>query len=387
MIQPPAGMSGTSNSPITVRALNDGAALIDGQFARIPVMLNGNDWFVLEGFNAKNGTYAVINIASGSDYNIVRRVVAWDASIADNNNVIGIHGSVGNLFEDLAAFGTARKIFSQSQGGDSTTCRRCWIRWEGSTDLGPQAMSTMYNSYDFLGENVLVTWSGESQPDGYDATSNGSRTGSHPTNGLPSAPGEPLATDHIDYTNKCVNVRLLGSLVYIKPSDRFPSVAAIRINESSCYSIQNTMAYISPSNPSFNSSYGFLLERASWGMPSNVTADRITSVRGAKGDSFDGASSVTNDSRATSLSSVANPWSTTGAGANLCYRSQNGTATKTPLWPWPMNQRIKDATASAGAYAGPCPNCSGGRAARTATDVTAQVETLFGAMPSYCKGN
>ena len=50
-----------------------------------------------------------------------------------------------------------------------------------------------------------------------------------------------------------------------------------------------------------------------------------------------------------------------------------------------MNERIKAATASAGAYAGPCPTCVGGRATRSATDVTADIEALLGPIPAQCR--
>ena len=67
------------------------------------------------------------------------------------------------------------------------------------------------------------------------------------------------------------------------------------------------------------------------------------------------------------------------------YRWVNGTETTTPLWPWPMNSRIRAATASAGRYTGPCLDCVGGRDARTTTDVTADIEALLGTIPAYCK--
>jgi hypothetical protein len=63
----------------------------------------------------------------------------------------------------------------------------------------------------------------------------------------------------------------------------------------------------------------------------------------------------------------------------------NGQVTNEPLWPWPMNQRIKDATASAGPYKGPCPTCIGGRATRRPTDVTADIQALLGPIPSVCR--
>lgn len=73
-------------------------------------------------------------------------------------------------------------------------------------------------------------------------------------------------------------------------------------------------------------------------------------------------------------------------GANLCYRYVDGARTTTPLWPWPMDQRIKDALAEAGSYAGPCVNCSGGRQSRAGTaDITADIEALLGLIPAACR--
>ena len=49
---------------------------------------------------------------------------------------------------------------------------------------------------------------------------------------------------------------------------------------------------------------------------------------------------------------------------------RHGVLTTTNLWPWPMNQRIKDATDFAG----------------TAYDVEAELEAIFGAIPAGCGG-
>jgi len=95
---------------------------------------------------------------------------------------------------------------------------------------------------------------------------------------------------------------------------------------------------------------------------------------------------VGNSVHGTSLAGVPSPW-TGSAGAQLCNRWINGHETTTPLWPWPMNDRIKWATQVAGSYPGPCLNCSGGRAPRTQVDVQAQVENLLGSIPSQCRAN
>ena len=53
----------------------------------------------------------------------------------------------------------------------------------------------------------------------------------------------------------------------------------------------------------------------------------------------------------------------------ICKRYVNGQFTNDPLWPWPMNQRIKDALVQSG---------------RAPVDITATMEQLFGPIPSQC---
>ena len=132
MINPPGNLNGTASQPITIRALNDGKATIDGQGINYPVKLRNNDYFVLEGFNAHHSKEGVVEL-SRSNHNIIRRVAAWDAGDG-NTNIFGIHSSSShNLLEDVAGWGIARKIFSASQGGNYTTIRRAWGRWKAPT--------------------------------------------------------------------------------------------------------------------------------------------------------------------------------------------------------------------------------------------------------------
>ncbi len=62
MINPPQNLSGAASMPITVRALNDGKASIDGRSVNEPVRLRHNDYFVLEGFNAHHSKSTVIQL-------------------------------------------------------------------------------------------------------------------------------------------------------------------------------------------------------------------------------------------------------------------------------------------------------------------------------------
>jgi hypothetical protein len=429
MINPVAGLSGTSGNPITIRALNDGAVTIDGQFARRPVSLNRNSWWLFQGFNAKNGTLAVLYVNSGSDNNTFRRIVAWDTKIDQNSALVTAHGSINNVFEDVAGFGVARKMFSGSQGGHAIVCRRCWFRWEGNTWGSPLGVTIAYNNREAILENVLVNWSGESMPHSH-TPANG---GAPQTDYNPQAPVGLIAIDRIDCgydvvapcTPKEANASVRGSIAYVKSTDRLPtsvgggtpgrSIVPFVLWGASKVTVSDVIAVISPSNPRFNNHLGIALVRR----PQNCVgvgaacedpvvenkATRLTSIRGTHtwgtniGDSFgtNGVSgkanetdwAVTNVSTGTSLAVVQSPWQNVSTnGARLCYRW--GTTTK--LWPWPMNDRIESATAVAGPYGAGYtdqqlgwPSGQARPAARSATDVTSEIETLLGTIPATCR--
>src|SRR5262245_12815175 len=399
MIQPTPGLSGLRGDPITIRALNDGGAVIDGQFARYPVLLSGNDWFVLEGFNAKSSLREVIVLNAGSANNIFRRVIAWDANIAWNVHTINVYGnSTHNLFEDVAAFGTGRNTISCAEGGTNCTFRRVWARWEGSINVGGKLVfQTSYNTTGVSCENCIATWSGESMPQEYALYNNGAPDGSGRTfaNFTVQEPFAFFRSRGSSSTSlKCLNAEILGSLSYLKSTVRYGGAQAWHIpgragdltGTIGCFHVRHSMSFIHPSHPRFNNIWGILLERGT----TDLSAFNVTSVRGTKGDQLGGGSwnigtGSSGWSTGTSRAAVASPWTTTGAGANLCKRWVNGQVTTEPLWPWPMNDRIKAATATAGRYTGPCPGCVGGRAIRTATDVTADIQALLGSIPAQCK--
>ena len=405
MIAPGAdarGLSGTRDNPITVRALNDGAVTIDGQFARTPVRLTGNSWWVIEGINARNSISSVLAIQGGSNNTVVRRSIFWDAHIAKNVSVVGISGATSDvLLEDVAAFGAGRKVFSASQGPQGTVFRRVWGRWEGSTTQGPKASVTMhYNTDGTTCENCLMTWSSESMPATYTLTNTSGAT----LNGTPrSSIEQPVPLYTQDFPEPlCSRATILGSIGYVKAGDRwggFPAMVMQGKFQQSCVTVKHTLMAMSPGNSAFGATQGFLLNPVTRGSPTpgtNNVANNTTSIRG-KADAWN-TFAHTLHSEGTSLGAVANPWTTTGEGANLCYRWVNGAVTTTPLWPWPMNERIKAATAAAGAYGAGYPasvvgcgpeqgNCVGGRATRTETDVTADIETLLGPIAPHCKSH
>jgi hypothetical protein len=371
MINPPQNRRGMSGSPITIRALNDGKVLISGQTSGVPIALYYNDWFVIEGVNACCSSASVVSLSNSSN-NIVRRVAAWDA-LDGNTSVFGVHsGGTRNLLEDVAGWGIARKTFEFSQGGNFTTVRRSWGRWEGSTVVGPKTTyELVYNNYDIIAENVIGTWSGERIPQSYTLLDYygkpwigvGAGTYTNYTVDQPHAIFDVVGNFTSGY-DRNARAKLLGSIAYLTPTDKFHPDQLVLGTQLDSAEVANTVAYI-PAG-SFSSKKPFGLYGINGTTATNLTARNLTGVGGAA-SYFDSVWRPSNILQGvTSGDSVF----TGSRGGNICYRYQAGTLTTQPLWPWPMNQRIKDALVASG---------------RSAVDVTATIESMFGPIPAACK--
>jgi len=126
----PNGRNGRAEAPITIRAQHDGQAIIDGQSVKIPVHLY-RDYYVIEGIVARNGDHAVYFISG--NHNTLRRVSGYDANTDDNSDVFAIFDAQYNLIEDCIAAGSGRKMVMIYRGSHNTI-RRCfadWRSWEG----------------------------------------------------------------------------------------------------------------------------------------------------------------------------------------------------------------------------------------------------------------
>jgi hypothetical protein len=368
MIDPPDYLGGIAGKPITVRALNDGRVLIDGQSVRRPVFLNFNDYFVLEGFNAANSNESVVRIVRSKN-DIVRRVAAWDAHDG-NTEVIGTSDSDNILFEDVAAWGIARKTYSASQGGNNVTCRRCFGRWEGSHVVGPKmTFGFAYNNYNMTIENSIGTWSGERMKQQYtllDYFGNpwtGSTAGTY-TNFEVEQPYGIYAVDRLD-GDKNANSRILGSIAYVTGRDRFNAAQLLFSTNVNAMEIAHTLAYVQPAT---HAAKGFSLHGVSGVVAPELTARSLTAIA-ATASFISQAWNVADVQLGTTLLATASPF-VGSAGAQICTRYTDGVLTSEPLWPWPMNQRIIDGMVQSG---------------RNALDVTATIEELLGPIPSPCR--
>ena len=122
--------SGDPGNPITIKAQNDGQAIIEGQGVRIPVLLRYFSNYLIEGIIAQNSSGSVYQIESTN--NILRRVSGYDANTDYNEHVFVIWAD-NTLVEDCVAAGTGRKMIMVFMS-ENVTVRRCfadWQEWDG----------------------------------------------------------------------------------------------------------------------------------------------------------------------------------------------------------------------------------------------------------------
>ncbi|MEA3404102.1 MAG: hypothetical protein U9R79_22925 [Armatimonadota bacterium] len=339
MINTPEGTAGSADAPITVRALNDGGALIDGEGRLYPVQLYKCRHVHVEGINACRSKATVVSV-SRSSHCAVRRICGWDAHDG-NTNIFGVHYSDHTLVEDCAGWGIARKTYSCSQDGNYTTFRRCWGRWEGCHAVGPKMVFTCaYNSHHNLFENCIGTWDGRQMREeytvlGYDGepfTNWGSRP-KEPVHMTDYGVDQPYGIFGID-TRPDPGVRLLGCVAYRLPDQRVVDYIGMFFVQRTAEApglIRDCVAYADPQAPpvpAFNIA--------------NMAGGGLTGVSSAE-SAFTGEVSPDADLRETPTGLVAE----TGCvlvnpeGATVSRRYVDGELTDQPLWPWPMDGRIE----------------------------------------------
>lgn len=365
MIDPPDNKNGTAANPITVRCATDGACLIDGQGSRIPINLVNNDYWIIDGFNAKDSSDTVVQLGTGADNNIIRRVCAWDSPLAVNATIMSSNGNTGNLFEDVCAFGRGRKVFSNSQGGNNVTFRRAFGVWQDTTRTDTkQVFAIAYNSYNGLCENCIATWKEEGTPTGE-------------KRGL-------FAADHMTgVTNKCANAKYLGSIGYMLSGQTGSYDGGMRWPSGiDCMTYDNVAIYHEKSIRSA------LLNNCGTACGATTPTYLITNTTEVGGSEPDTIGSQWTQSNRSNVASIAamnsagsNPFqAAAGTGARVCFRYENGTLTSTKLWPWPMDSRI-----------GAAWDLRNGAGSALATfgsltaPITTQMETIFGTIPAECK--
>jgi hypothetical protein len=396
MITPPYAASdgkctsyfgGTESAPVTIGALTDGGVEIDGEGKRAPILLACAAWVVVQGVDAHSSSGTVVAVNRSHDV-LIRRVVAWDAA-DENTTVIGVHYGANNVFEDIGAFGVARKTMSCSQGGDHCVCRRCWLRWEGSTNVGPKmALSMWYNSVGQLAENVLATWDNGSMPDVYTAQNNGalvtsgSFAGTH-TGGKPDQAYGLFSRDANANTTSA-KASIVGSIGYLSGDHRYDPSSLFFLNGEDDVVVKSSVAYAQPTHHDTKKPF-WLYGPKNGSLGTGLVAAGLSSVGFTPSD-------ITKEwqqsdvQHATSVSGLQD-----SVYGRVCHEWVNGAPTTTPLWPWRMNARILAATERSASsshahtiYQGNPPVKTLVQDPHAAIDVTAKIQELFGPIPPAC---
>ncbi len=419
MIHPPASLSGNSVNRITIKAQNDGQVYINGEGVRAPVIFEGsseippsNNYFTLEGFNAYNSNSNVIKITGTN--NILKRVVAWDASITGNSKVIGVHYASDILIEDSAGFGTGRKIMDNSAGGNNITWRRNWGRWDGSiVDGNKQVFTQYYNNFNNIFENNIGTFAGMKMPENYSVMNHNTQLPISFSDGTPweatnyavVSPIGVFGYDHSPPGQKDVNLKVYGNIAYSQNGDRVAPGSLFSIGLANQIDYKDNVAYIGGENIQSSirefsgcqgvsslscwnevthqnrkpfSFFQYLIETGDNPVVS-LNARNLTGIRSSDffvGNSIIGTQwNVQNHIIGTAeeiYGSGESIFNSNGKGAEVCYKYVNGILTNEPLWPWPMEERIYYATQ----------NTTG-----EPVNVTQTMINLFGQIPSNCLKN
>jgi len=354
--------NGTQSQPITIRAVNDGKAIIDGQGIRRPVALGSNnqsigDWFVFQGLVLRNGTDSLLNVRA--DNNKFQRISMYDADTDINSQPLLLWGS-NNLVEDCIVAGTGRFMIDVYGGGGTTatgnTVRRCvvkWDAWEGKNFCGVTWPNSMmmgaYNSSGGTYENNLVygkgVWGILLQANTSTASANNNAVLGNVVLGMgkertpngweiwdygtyPNRPGptqNPYAAENCDdhVTPWTWNGQRTGL--------KFFGQGTLSGNVWR----DNLSAY--------NAGVGFHYSNPGGGQYSNNTIDHLTLVGNGShanpGEGGIGAQAVFPPGTTCTNCRIGSTTTGDGSGARLQYRYVNRQLTNVPILPWPMESR------------------------------------------------
>jgi Concanavalin A-like lectin/glucanases superfamily/Putative Ig domain len=397
--------SGAPGAPITVRALNDGGAFIDGQHTHRVFFFNGTSYWTIQGIDFANNGGSDDNAANlypDSHHITVQRVCFWNATtpvagVYSNSATFGLWHSHDNLFEDVCAFGWGRNTFIDFEANTKNNVfRRMWLRWDGwpdgagATCPGPTIQTQYYTAYSndihdnfisiFSGGLYKGLYSGPSDPnhqDGFPCSSLGAgwvtragladNTQGEHWNGY-IAYGYPDNND-ILANNTGIGLQNRWVPLYLQDvfsDSRFGRAGQYNINLYAC----------DVADPAH-------VDQAASSDCSLFHADRLTSIRNVDQPAAVSQSPTTNFNDCTSLSACPNFYTGTSpsTGSRACFEYQNSTLTSTPLWPWRMDDRIKQALARSGIGPTLTGSAGPGYAANT---VTSEIVARYGAVPAQC---
>ena len=345
----PNKREGEPGNPITIRAKNDGQAIIDGQYQRIPVQIgktwvphNINEYFVIEGIVARNSSENAVFYLFGAHNNVLRRVSAYNANTDTNSTAIMIAEGDGNLVEDCIASGTGRKMIMVFKG-EYNVIRRCfanWEQWDGRNwhDEWPWGDGIqLYTSGNNIIENSISyghnpTWAISVFCTGVDC-SNNKILGSMAIN---------AGRDHQNNLITWGDIRPQPSTAPPDKVRRFGwPLQRVGFVIKGGHTINNTLFQ---DNVAWgNAGVGLGVDQG--GSFENNQLNRATIINnGLDAPRTDGGigTNIVGGEKLIITNSLIEGTPHQGEGARLTHRYVDGELTTEPLWPWPMEDRIQN---------------------------------------------
>ena len=365
---PASGIHGTATALITIEAEHDGMAIIDGQNNVTTVIdLSNSSYVLLQGFVARNAIGSVVR-GDGSNHVTVSRITAYNAGSGNTNCFSMSNGASYDLVVDSASWGRCRYGFL-AYHSSNITFRRTFAKWEQTDNFSPAPRSgygaygsTFISFENVIGYDIQPTTNVSDYFSGVWETSNGPAThdisyyGSifyHVlgdgirVNDLQAFPNTIIKdsffnnpfVQNISYpftkgagvewvtpvTGSVTNNVFLGNNIGINQGNGVPTVTnnvftnnttAISGNVQGSYNDywQNSQNGGTPGMTDKQVDPGY--DTAKYGLGAYFFVPANSSLKGGG----QGGSDI---------------------GANIIYEYENGQLTNKPLWPWPMEDRIK----------------------------------------------
>ena len=275
------------------------------------------------------------------------------------------------LWEDIAAWGTGRKVVEAFES-DFTTWRRLFAVWGGGGSVAAptqMAVSLATHSYHNTLENGIVRWN----------------RGTEPARDPVAIIGfDPLVTGHPYFPTYglAAHAKVFGSATIVRSADTYDVPTATRASvwttdqqDLTEVRVQDVVGYVQAGT--YDNRMPIFLRNHTGATPSGKFATRVSNI-GTTTSLMGTGWTIAHRLDVATPASV-NIWTGTNQ-ATLCTRYVNGVLTTTPLWPWSMEDRILEAAARASSSM-PLSELLDG-----ASSVTAMMEGIFGGISTACGG-
>ena len=382
-------ISGASGNRITIKAENDGQAIVDGEGVREPLRISSQSYITVQGIVFKNGVYDVVRIGGSASFNELKRLSIVNAGNGNYHLLLFTGTANNNLVEDClltqgSLSGNGRHGIIFFAGPHDNTARRHYIKWykhNGGGGDGSAALTAYGSEDNNLFENNVVDltegqppvaggtlqpfggtarygdsnytkWYGNVVIDNRNATwINAFGYDDRPQTGIEFVGNVIINTgggfyqgssDNTTYKNNTlINIGTSGGLsgrinVYTNTTG-YPSTATIKNNS---FVSGVTGIYVSGAGSSAVSRFNNLngIGTSYSGNVTDKTGDRNLNP------SYDTATYGNGAYLMIPTALQGQGESGADIGAEVLYRYQDGVLTNEPLWPWPMEERIFEET-------------------------------------------